>query len=172
MDAKYSAFDLARYILKKCIDENCVIVNLQLQNILYHIQGSFITEKGCRAFSEVIEAWQLGPVVPEVYDEYRIHGGKTIVWMPKEDRAFRLDEKDKKMIDGIIETKRLIDPWDTSHSERDEVWRMVYDNGRGAYKEIPVELIEEKYMNPKEKHVVSFGIKSILRNILTEIRKR
>lgn len=147
MDAKYSAFDLARYILKKCIDENHPISNLQLQKILYCIQECFLKEKDRKAFSEPIEAWQFGPVVPEVYDEYRIYGGRTIVWMPEQDRAFCPDEKDKKMIDDIIETKRLIDPWDLSHFERGVVWRAVYDNGRGAYKEIPVELIKEKYTN-------------------------
>ena len=80
---EYSAFDLARYVLKKCIDEDHPISNLQLQKILYYIQESFLRENNRKAFSEPIEAWQYGPVVPKVYDKYCIYGGKTIVWIPE-----------------------------------------------------------------------------------------
>ena len=71
---EYSAFDLARYVLKKCIDEDHPISNLQLQKILYYIQECFLKEKDRKAFSEPIEAWQFGPVIPKVYDEYCIYG--------------------------------------------------------------------------------------------------
>lgn len=145
---EYSAFDLARYILKKCIDENRVIANLQLQKILYCIQESFLKEKGHKAFSEPIEAWQFGPVVPEIYDHYRIYGCKTIVWIPEDERNIILkDEKDKALIDGIVEEKRNIDPWDTVQLTKKELgaWAEVYDNGNGAYKEIPIETIK-KYL--------------------------
>lgn len=62
MDTEYSAFDLARYVLKKCIDENHPVCNLQLQKILYYIQECFLKEKDRKAFPEPIEAWQFGRV--------------------------------------------------------------------------------------------------------------
>lgn len=150
---EYSAFDLARYILKKCIDDENVICNLQLQKILYCIQECFLREKGHEAFSEPIEAWQFGPVVPEVYDHYCIYGGKTIVWIPEDERNIILkDEKDKALIDGIVEEKMNIDPWDTVQLTKKELgaWAEVYDNGNGAYKEIPIETIK-KYLQKQQK---------------------
>ena len=144
---EYSAFDLARYVLKKCIDEDHPISNLQLHKILYYIQKCFLREKKCRAFSEPVEAWQFGPVVPEVYDEYRIYGGRTIVWIPDaHDNVAWKDEKDKKLIDNIVEEKRKLDPWDMVQETHKEggVWAKIYAGGEGAYHEIPVEMLREE----------------------------
>lgn len=145
MDREYSAFDLARYILKKCIDEDHPISNLQLQKILYYIQECFLKEKGRKAFSEPIEAWQFGPVVPEVYDEYRIYGGRTIVWIPDDSSIVWKDDKDKALIDNIVEEKRKLDPWEMVQETHKEggAWAKIYDDGRGAYKVIPIETIKE-----------------------------
>jgi len=170
MDREYSAFDLARYILKKCIDEDHPISNLQLQKILYCIQECFLREKGHEAFPESIEAWQFGPVVPKVYDECRIYGGRTIVWMSEDERNIILkDEKDKALIDGIVEEKRNIDPWDTVQLTKKELgaWAEVYDNGNGAYKEIPIETIK-KYLQKQQKSTVN---KSKVRFVLQKIKE-
>lgn len=153
MDREYSAFDLARYVLKKCIDDEKVICNLQLQKILYCIQECFLREKGHEAFPESIEAWQFGPVVPKVYDHYRIYGGRTIVWVPEDERNIIFeDEKDKALIDEIVEEERNIDPWDTVQLTKKELgaWAEVYDNGNGAYKEIPIETIK-KHLQKQQK---------------------
>lgn len=62
----YAALSIARYIIDKCTKERYPISNLQLQKILYYIQREFL-QQGMKAFPEEIEAWQFGPVVPEVY---------------------------------------------------------------------------------------------------------
>ena len=46
---KYSALDLAKYILQKCIDDSRPISNLQLQKILYYVQGEFLKEDSWRS---------------------------------------------------------------------------------------------------------------------------
>ena len=62
----YSALELSKYIVTKCINDGEPISNLQLQKILYYIQRDFLRQ-GEAAFSDTIEAWQFGPVVPNVY---------------------------------------------------------------------------------------------------------
>ena len=48
------ALDLAKYIVTKCVKDNCAISNLQLQKILYFIQRDFLRcDKP--AFSDAIE---------------------------------------------------------------------------------------------------------------------
>ena len=61
----YSALDLSKYIVSKCVREHCPISNLQLQKILYYIQKDFLLRDSI-AFADEIEAWQFGPVVPNV----------------------------------------------------------------------------------------------------------
>lgn len=58
---------LAKYIVTKCVRDCCPISNLQLQKILYFIQVDALKTTGEPAFLNNIEAWQFGPVVPEVY---------------------------------------------------------------------------------------------------------
>ena len=65
----YSALEIAKYFMNKCTVDRQPISNLQLQKILYYIQRSFL-RTGTIAFSDEIEAWQIGPVVREVYNKY------------------------------------------------------------------------------------------------------
>ena len=65
-----SALDLSKYIITKCMNYRKPISNLQLQKILYYIQVEFLKTKGVPAFSDEIEAWQFGPVVRAVYQQY------------------------------------------------------------------------------------------------------
>ena len=51
----YSALELSKYIVTKCINDGKPISNLQLQKILYYIQRDFL-KQGEPAFSATIEA--------------------------------------------------------------------------------------------------------------------
>ena len=149
---EYSAFDLARYVLKKCIDENYGIANLQLQNILYRIQEGFLKEKGHKAFSDKLVACSCGACAPKVYTEYGVHGVDTIVWIPDKPDIISVDDKDKALIDGIVEEEMkltLSQSMDKTWREGG-LWREVYDKGKGEGKEITVEMIKE-YLQKQQK---------------------
>ena len=55
----YTAIDLSKYIVSKCIRERQPVSNLQLQKILYYIQKDYLS-RGDIAFSDDIEAWPCG----------------------------------------------------------------------------------------------------------------
>ena len=65
----YSAMQIAKYTINKCTTEGHPISNLQLQKILYYIQRELL-QSGIDGFEDEIQAWQFGPVVPEVYRQY------------------------------------------------------------------------------------------------------
>ena len=52
--------DLALYIVNKCVNEGCLVTNLQLQKVLYYIQVEFLQKKGVLIFEDSIEAWKFG----------------------------------------------------------------------------------------------------------------
>lgn len=54
------------------------LTNLKLQKLLYLAQAYYLAKLGRPLFSEKIEAWQYGPVIPEVYNEFRKHGSNPI----------------------------------------------------------------------------------------------
>ena len=137
----YSALNIAKYIIDKCTREKYPISNLQLQKILYYIQREFL-QQGIQACPEEIEAWQFGPVVPEVYRQYCGFGALPI----RMRYMISIEADDVKIINLIVEKKRMLNPWDLvsdTHSSG-KAWDLIYRNGLGDHQIIPQELIKNK----------------------------
>ena len=99
----YGALKIARYIIQRCNLENKTISNLKLQKILYFVQAEFLVVKGQPCFQEDIEAWDFGPVVPEVYHSYKVFGSSNIPAIGRQIKVIGISEKDRKLIDGIVD---------------------------------------------------------------------
>jgi len=70
-----SALDISSYFvyLASKLDEND-LTNLKLQKLLYFAQGLYLAKTGKPLFKDSIIAWDLGPVVREVYDKFKVCG--------------------------------------------------------------------------------------------------
>ena len=79
-----------------------IVSNLKLQKILYFIQAKFLVEKNTPCFSEKIEAWTFGPVIPEVYQQYKIFGNAHIPCVDVQD-DFKISEQDKALMDNMVD---------------------------------------------------------------------
>lgn len=135
----YRALDIAKYVITKCTNDGCPISNLQLQKILYNLQKAFL-KMNSQLFPDRIEAWQWGPVVPDVYNIYCVYGSMKI----DEVHDINVDESVKRIIDPIIIQKRNINPWllvDETH-KKNGAWDKIYRNGTGNKNVIPCELIK------------------------------
>ena len=136
----YSALNIAKYTINKCTKDRCPISNLQLQKILYYIQREFL-QQGTIAFPENIEAWQFGPVIPEVYKQYCGFGALPI----RMKYVIVIRSNDENIINPIIEKKRMLNPWDMvsdTHSPG-KAWDLIYNSGLGDHQIIPKELIKK-----------------------------
>ena len=98
----YDALDIAAYVVQHCHETGTTVSNLKLQKILYFLQAEFLVNKDECCFFQHIEAWSFGPVVPEVYHEYKIYGGAAIPYV-EDNSAFWLEESDKKRINRMID---------------------------------------------------------------------
>ncbi|HUZ03805.1 MAG TPA: type II toxin-antitoxin system antitoxin SocA domain-containing protein, partial [Acidobacteriaceae bacterium] len=59
-----SASDIAKYFIASFQKKNKAISNLKLQKLLYYAQAWHLALYGSPLFSDSIEAWVHGPVVP------------------------------------------------------------------------------------------------------------
>ena len=77
----YNVLDVAIYVINYAHDADCgeSMSNLKLQKILYYIQAAFLVEKNRECFKAVIIAGEFGPVIPEVYQKYKIYGRRGIL---------------------------------------------------------------------------------------------
>lgn len=137
---EYNALDLSKYIISKCVKDNCPISNLQLQKILYYIQKDFL-RRGKIAFLDDIEAWQFGPVIPNVYYHYCGYGAMPISFVYE---GFEIRPEDQDAINNIIESKRILDPWEmvVETHKINGAWEQIYKKGSGNHQVIPIELIK------------------------------
>lgn len=138
---KYSALDIAKYIIDKCSNDEYPISNLQLQKILYNLQKKFVKE-GNILIKDNFQAWAYGPVVPNVYFEFCSYGSMRIY----EKYNVKIENKIKNIIDPIIEKLRKEEPWELVKQThfKGGAWDTVYQNGSGNKSIIPLELIKDK----------------------------
>lgn len=99
----YRALGIARYIIERCNSKNLAISNLKLQKILYFVQAEFLVVRNQPCFAEEIEAWDFGPVVPEVYQEYKIFGGANIPVIERSLGPVIISSDDQELINGIVD---------------------------------------------------------------------
>ncbi|MGT2888559.1 DUF4065 domain-containing protein [Streptococcus didelphis] len=72
------ALFVANYIIEYSNKKGYDINNLKLQKLLYFVNVRNILENGRPLFEESMEKWQYGPVVPNVYHEYKRFGAFSI----------------------------------------------------------------------------------------------
>ncbi|EOU1990348.1 DUF4065 domain-containing protein [Clostridium perfringens] len=66
-----NANGVASYIIKYCNEKGYMVNNLKLQKLLYYIALYYFKKTGEMLYLEDIVYWRHGPVVQEVYSNYR-----------------------------------------------------------------------------------------------------
>lgn len=74
-----NCYHVADYFLaKQDTEAGDTISNLKLQKLVYYAQGYHLALFDKPLFSEPIKAWMHGPVVPELYQKFKVHGSGAI----------------------------------------------------------------------------------------------
>lgn len=95
------ALDVAEYILSLASEEEGELIsNLKLQKLIYYAQGFSLALHNKSLFSEEIQAWEHGPVVPAVYHYYKIFGHGALP-KPKKLDLNKFDQKTKDLLNEV-----------------------------------------------------------------------
>ena len=128
----YCALKVARYIIAYETKKGRPINNLRLQKLLYFVQAQFLVERNRPIFDASIEAWDVGPVIPEVFHTFKFYALSDI---PPRDMEKDLDwiyPYDRESVDMILEdcakysTAQLIRisveqlPWKKARNTKDQ----------------------------------------------------
>lgn len=128
--AKYSALQIAEYIVMRADRKGMSVSTLSLGKLLYFIQAQFLVSQGKPCFDDVIEARDFGPAVPAVYSRYEIYGNWRIP-APSRARYKMPDEEDRKLIDGIMDAGCRYSNRDLTEFTRNQMpWRRAYQRSR------------------------------------------
>ena len=144
--AKYDAIDIAEYVLWYCENElKKAITNLQLQKILYYIQGEYLAIYNEPLFDNDMEAWDYGPVIPDVYYEYKHFVSDPIMGIhPHDINLFECD--DANIIKKVVKEKIQLNVWKLAKDTHNESpW--IKNFKQGLKNEIPISDLEEYFIN-------------------------
>lgn len=128
--AKYDAIDVAEYVLwycEKVLDKP--ITNLKLQKILYYIQGEYLAKYKEPLFDNDIEAWAYGPVVPDVYYEYKKYISGPIKGVNPLNKDL-FTKKEKSLIRSIVKRNYTKNVWSlVQETHQESPWKNNYEKG-------------------------------------------
>ncbi len=135
------ALTVAKYIISGCSQAGRPVTGLALQKMLYDTQKSSLCMTGKPLFSDNFEAWDLGPIIPDVYWYFCGFGSMPIDM----EYDVHIDSADRELIDRIIEQDHLAKPWKLAEAmqKKGGAWEKVYADGRGRYLIIPKEMIRK-----------------------------
>lgn len=129
----YSALDIADFFIQLAISQNDNSMdNLKINKMLFFAQGHMLAITGKPLFSEDIEAWDYGPVVPSVYKAFKCCG-KNQIESPCEE--FSESDLDPKTLNILIDVFMKYGQYtgialkDMTH-KKGTPWDIVYQRGK------------------------------------------
>ncbi len=122
----YKALDIAKYFITLASPEaEDLITNLKLQKMLYYAQGFHLALFGKPLFAEKIEAWQSGPVVPEIYRIYKEYGTNTLP-QPDNFNIEQYDRETQELLDEVYEVYgQYTSPTLRRFTEQETPWKQT-----------------------------------------------
>lgn len=104
------------------------ISNLKLQKLLYYAQGSFLAVTGHPLFDDTIVAWQHGPVVENVYREYKENGANGIPF--SDDFNFdTFTTGENELLKDVYDTFGQYSAWKLRNMTHNEApWKTTHQN--------------------------------------------
>lgn len=136
----YSAMSIAKFIISHCYKEKRPVSNLKLQKIMYYAWVDYYNETQQPLYNDNICAWQLGPVIPEVYYEFCSFAGTPIT----REYTSELTEADARIMERIITPYMSVTAGtlvNRTHKQGGP-WDVVYRGGIGVRDVIPFSLIK------------------------------
>lgn len=117
-----NARDVAEFFVMKGIqdEEEAGISNLKLQKLLYYAKGFHQALFDKALFDEKLWAWTHGPVVPDMYHEYKIYGAGPIT-VSQYDSSAKFDEEELELLNEVWSVFGQFSAWklrDMSHNEK------------------------------------------------------
>lgn len=129
----YKALDIANKLIFKAQNDEPNggerLTNLKLQKLLYYQQGYHLAAFGTPLFSDSVEAWMYGPVVPAVYDVFSVYGSSAL---PEVTDCLFLQEEEERLFNEVYDAYRefsAIGLMNRTHTEKPWMEAAPHDRG-------------------------------------------
>lgn len=104
---------VADHLIRFAHDNGDWITNLKLQKLVYYAQAWFLALYGEPLFDEPLEAWELGPVQPDLYQRFKLYR-----WRPIDDDPPSPEFKDPRVEPHLEEIMDVFGDFTAHHLAR------------------------------------------------------
>ena len=148
-----SAIKVADYIVATlCEQPDCSIDPLKLQKLLYYVQGYALGVLDRPVFPEAIEAWENGPVVQNVYEQYKNQRMHDPIDCRQVETALIPNPEDEWIINEVIRNFGYVDGSELSnYTHQERPWILMSSTGR--HNAIINHQLLREYFKPRELHI-------------------
>lgn len=115
-----TSLDVANYFLAQ-VDEEAgdLISNLKLQKLVYYAQGFHLALYDKPLFSEFLEAWNHGPVVPSLYRAFKHYGSQALPCPSDLDFSI-YGQQTKELLDEVYSVYGQFSAWKLRNMTHEE----------------------------------------------------
>jgi uncharacterized phage-associated protein len=151
----YTAEQIAQWFIlhnQRLVEKNeaDLLSNLKLQKLLYYAQGTSLALNGSPLFAEAIEAWDHGPVVRKLYNEYRKFGANGIAPDNVIMETIELDSMADALLQGVYEKYNKYSAFElVKKTHEEKPWVEAERN-----EEIPIDVISDYFKSTIYKKVL------------------
>jgi len=143
---KYDVITVADRILKTAKLKSAALTPLQLMKLVYIAHGWHLALFDSDLFSNKIEAWKYGPVIPDLYHATKSFGRSPIPLNIISDDPAGVDDLDRAFLDDVYEKYGHLTGIQLSSltHQAGTPWDQVYEDGVRS-KEISDSLLNHHY---------------------------
>lgn len=145
----YDARQIANWFIVRAAKDSRTLSIMSLLKLVYIAHGWNLEARNHPLISNRIEAWQYGPVIPDVYNAYRPQGVAVTKIDPRFDEP--VDSATEKFLDEIYGIYGKLPAFQLSNLTHvpGGPWETARKWG-GAYAEIPDDLIHSHYVTKRQ----------------------
>ena len=133
MENKIKAIDIANMYIRLANDiQDDSMDNLKINKMLYYAQGWSLVKLGRPMFEDEIQAWDYGPVIPNVYHVFKCCGKSTIMAPQDIFDESRLSTEELELLIAVYTAYGRYTGWalkEMTH-EKGGPWDKVYQRGK------------------------------------------
>ncbi|MBC6400752.1 MAG: DUF4065 domain-containing protein [Ekhidna sp.] len=152
MPSFYSAVQIADYLVEESIRKETSFTLFHVLKLVYIAHGVHLAavDNSKGLFTEQVEAWKYGPVVPSVYYAFRHNGAKRITKVEAKGGSEHIDKNSQRVLDAVFDKYHLYTgPRLVALTHKESTpWHRVWheENGAGQlHAIIPNDYIKEYY---------------------------
>lgn len=138
----FDALDIANYFIKKGISEGNLLSPMKVQKLVYLSHGWNLAVEDKPLIHNPIQAWNYGPVIPDLYHKLKIYGNEVIDKEISTSTSKELSGPTSTILDFVWDvygTKSAIDLSNLTHKSGTP-WNQVLEqfNGKIPYN-VPID---------------------------------